>query len=121
MGGYKGYALSLLVEVLGGILSGAETPIFPGYDYMHNGVFVLAIEPSFFRPVSEYRRSVDHLFDSMKGALPAEHMEGALVPGDPERRQRAIREKHGIPLDEETWQEILGVATELGVRISFER
>ena len=36
--------------MLGGILSGAETPIFLDYEYMHNGVFVIAIQPTFFRP-----------------------------------------------------------------------
>src|SRR6202022_3388136 len=71
-GDYKGYALSLLVEVVGGSLSGAETPIFPQYQYMHHRVFVLAIAPSLFRPKSEYQSSVDFLFAGMKQALPAE-------------------------------------------------
>jgi len=119
MGGYKGYALSLLVEVLGGILSGAETPISPGYDYMHNGVFMLAIDPSFFRPLAEYSVAVDYLFDSVTKALAAEGMEGALIPGDPERRHMAIREKHGIPLDEQTWDEIVAVANELGLQLNL--
>jgi hydroxycarboxylate dehydrogenase B len=117
MGGYKGYALSLLVEVLGGIFSGAETPLFPGYDYMHNGVFMLAIDPTFFRPPSDYRAAVDFLFDSVRKALAADKMEGALIPGDPERRHKLIREKHGIPLDEQTWEEITGVAAELGLEL----
>ena len=55
-GEYKGYALALMVEVIGGILSGADTPIFPDYGRMHNGVFMLAIEPTFFRPQEEYTR-----------------------------------------------------------------
>jgi delta1-piperideine-2-carboxylate reductase len=37
-GNYKGHALSLLIEVLSGILSGGETPIFPNYNGLNMGL-----------------------------------------------------------------------------------
>jgi uncharacterized oxidoreductase len=117
-GEHKGYALSLLVEVVGGILSGADTPIFPNYKYMHNGVLVLVINPAFFRPEAEYKSAVDFLFNRVKQALPAQGMNGALIPVEPELKLKAIREKEGIPIDEETWAELLELAAALKVSIA---
>jgi uncharacterized oxidoreductase len=33
-----------------------------------------------------------------------------MIPGEPERRERAQRQKHGIPLDDQTWREICETA-----------
>jgi hydroxycarboxylate dehydrogenase B len=120
-GGHKGYALSLLVEVIGGILSGADTPIFPDYRYMHNGVFLLVVNPAFFRPEQEYLGSVDFLLTKIKQALPTWGSDAALLPGDPERRQRATRERDGISMDNETWAEIIATGKILGVDVEQAR
>ena len=73
-GGYKGYALALLVDVLGGILSGTGTPIFLNYEYRHNGVFVIAIQPTFVRPSLggpgfEFGPQSDGLMPTLSGEL----------------------------------------------------
>jgi uncharacterized oxidoreductase len=36
--------------------------------------------------------------------------EAVMVPGEPERRTRAERERRGIPLDRNTWQQLLEAA-----------
>jgi LDH2 family malate/lactate/ureidoglycolate dehydrogenase len=116
-GAHKGYALSLLVEVLGGLLSGAETPIFPDYQYMHNGVFMLAIDPSWFRPWTDYQSAVDFLFDAIKQARPAHGMSGALIPGEPESANLKLREEEGIPVDDATLRELSELAVKLKIEI----
>ena len=117
-GDYKGYALALMVEVLGGILSGADTPIFPDWGRMHNGVFMLAIEPTFFRPGEDYSKAVDFLFSAVKQALPAHGMDGALIPGEPERKRKAEREKNGVPVHNKTWQDIKVAAQNIGIDLT---
>jgi LDH2 family malate/lactate/ureidoglycolate dehydrogenase len=116
-GEHKGYALSLLVEILGGILSGGETPIFPDYKELNNGVFALVIEPGFFRPLTEYRPAVDYLFTMVKQALPAQGKQGALIPGEPEIASKALREKEGISIDDNTMAELKAIAASLKVSI----
>ena len=37
-----------------------------------------------------------------------------MVPGEPERRTRAERERQGIPLDRNTWQQLLEAARQAG-------
>ena len=109
-GDHKGFALSLLVEVLAGILSGANTPVSPDYARMQNGVFVLTIAPSFFRTVDAFVETVDRLFEAVEQVLPAEGREGVFLPGEPERRAKATRETEGIPIDDHTWAELQGLA-----------
>jgi LDH2 family malate/lactate/ureidoglycolate dehydrogenase len=116
-GHYKGYALSLLVEVLGGILSGGETPIFPDYKVLSNGVFAMAIEPDFFRPRTEFEASMDYFFGAIKNALPAQDSTGALIPGEPEIAQKAIHDKEGIRIDEATMAELTELAKSLAVSL----
>ena len=117
-GDHKGYALALMVEVIGGILSGADTPIFPDYEQMRNGVFMLAIEPTFFRPEEEYSKAVDFLFSAVTQALPVQGMDGALIPGEPERRRKAEREKNGVPVDDKTWKDIQVAAQKIGIDLT---
>jgi LDH2 family malate/lactate/ureidoglycolate dehydrogenase len=118
-GEYKGYALSLLIEVLGGILSGGETPIFPGYKMLNNGVLAIAIEPTFFRPREDYSAAVDYLFMRIKTALPALHSHGALIPGEIELARRAIVEKEGISIDGNTMAELSEIAASLGISLDL--
>ena len=119
-GNYKGYALSLLVEILGGILSGGETPIFPDYDVLNNGVFAITIEPTFFRARADYNTAIDYLFTSIKKAAPAQGSKGALIPGEPEAIQKAMREKDGILVDGTTWAELKKVAEQLAIPLDLD-
>jgi uncharacterized oxidoreductase len=40
--------------------------------------------------------------------------EGVKIAGEPERQSRAERETHGIPVDSNTWGDILLAAEKLG-------
>ncbi len=117
-GAYKGYALSLLIEVLAGILSGGETPIFPTYDGMNNG-FAIAIEPDFFRSRPEFEAAINYFFTSIKNGPPAEGSQGALIPGEPEILQKSIRAKEGILVDDNTLAELERVAQQLSVQLDL--
>lgn len=118
-GHYKGYALSLLIEVLGGILSGGETPIFPNYNGLSNGVFAITIEPAFFRRQADYDAAVNYLFTAIKKTQPAQASKGALIPGEPEVIQKAIREKEGILIDDNTLAELKQAAEQLAVELDL--
>ena len=48
------------------------------------------------------------------GARPDEPV---LIPGDPERRNRAERLADGVPIDDETWREIAAAARGINVLI----
>ena len=117
-GSYKGYALSLLIEVLGGVLSGGDTPIFPNYDGMNNG-FAIAIEPEFFRSRPDFEVAINYLFSSIKAAPAAQGSQGALIPGEPESIQKSIRLREGILVDDNTLSELKKVAEQLSAEVNL--
>ena len=49
------------------------------------------------------------------GANPGDIAETVLLPGDPERRARAVRRRDGIEVEDPTVAELMAVAEEFGV------
>jgi hydroxycarboxylate dehydrogenase B len=113
-GAHKGYGLALVTDVFAGILGGIEQH---QRDRISAGTFILAFDPSVFRPLADIAGDVASLGDEMRAVPPAPGFIEVLVPGDPERRSRARREVEGIPLPEDTWERLLKTASELGVEV----
>jgi len=111
---HKGYALSLLVEFLGGILTGNGCPalgnVRPG-----NGVLFLVLDISAFRPPAEYFGDGMRLAGAVKAVPPAPGFQEVLLPGEPEQRMEAERRSHGILVDDATWALLSEDAAHLGV------
>jgi len=114
MAGHKGTALSLVVEVLAGILSGAGA-ITPRPGPVLNGVFLLLVEVERFLPLADFTRQVAELVAFVKSAEVAPGVSEVMVPGEPEARSEAARRADGVPVEEETWRQIEVIAAELGV------
>jgi uncharacterized oxidoreductase len=109
--GYRGFALSLLVEVLGGTLGGLNIKV----DQPGNGVGFMVINASAFMPLDYFYQLIEELRDYIKSSKPAEGFGEVLMPGEPESRTARDRKQNGIPLDDVTWQAILNCAHEHGV------
>lgn len=114
-GGHRGYALSLAVEVLSGILSGAgfANPQ-PGPEEM-NGLFVLALNVAWFMPPDQFLAEVDRLTAYVKSAKPQPGAEPIHIPGERSRIEAARRVQEGIRLDEKTCAVLSEVFTSLGL------
>jgi uncharacterized oxidoreductase len=114
-GGHKGYALSLAVEVLTGILSGSgfSRPA-PGPEEM-TGLVLLALNPDWFMPAEEFRRQVDQLIDYVKSSRPRPGTPAVLVPGEPDRLEAERRSREGIPLNAKTVEALRALCQTLGV------
>ena len=52
---------------------------------------------------------------------PARPDEPVLIPGDPERRTRAERIANGVPIDDETWRELVAAARGINVLVEAPR
>jgi hydroxycarboxylate dehydrogenase B len=118
MAGYKGYALGLLAEVLGGLVTGAGTPILPKSGYqVGNGVFFIALSIAAFRPLAEFAREVGELSETLKATPPLAEGGEVLLPGEPEQRMKARRLADGIDISDEIWQKTVEAARGVGVVI----
>ena len=101
--GYKGFGLGLLVDLLAGGLSGAGTS---GSGKGGGNAFtIIAISPEPFVGVSHFEQEADALIEWVKSSRLAPGFDEILVPGEIERRS-AEQRKSGIPVDDETWQQI---------------
>jgi LDH2 family malate/lactate/ureidoglycolate dehydrogenase len=122
-GGYKGFGVATVVEVLGGVLSGGlfGTDVPPMKDFgrepLITSAFYLALDPERFMPLEEFRARVDRLVDQVKASEPASGVEEVLIAGEPEARCKAERLRDGIPLSAVVRDELRAVARELAVGI----
>ncbi len=115
MAGHKGFALSLLADLIGASLSGADTYASP---QDQTGSFMIAIDVEAFRPLAEYKAVVDRRLDEIKDVPPAPGFGEVLIPGEPEQRTRSVREREGIPLPDKTWQALVETGRQLGVEVA---
>jgi uncharacterized oxidoreductase len=115
-GGHKGYGLSMMIELLGGVLSGIAPSATSAY-HGGNGTLLMALNVGAFTPFERYRDEVEELCAAIKASPPAEGFDEVLLPGEPERRARALRSEQGVSLADQTWNEIAKLAAELGVEI----
>ena len=108
LGGHKGYALAVLVDVLSAVLSGANWgPFAPAFAIEQTpgrsvglgiGHFFGALRIDGFIEPEEFKRQVDDLVRTLRATPPAPGTGGPLIPGDPEREAEEVRGRDGIPL-----------------------
>jgi len=109
--GYRGFALSLLVEILGGLLGGSRiTAHQPG-----NGVSFIVLNIEAFLPRGEFDSMIHELREYIKSSPPSPGFDEVNLPGEPDFRRKEQRLRDGIPIDETTWSQILDVAAAAGV------
>jgi uncharacterized oxidoreductase len=114
-GGYKGYGLGLVAEVLAGALTGSGCSQ-PGKTRLEQGMLSIILDPAVFGVQEHFLDEVKCFVDFVKSSEKVSPTAEILVPGDVERRNRAERMAHGIELDENTWQQIAACAQALGIR-----
>ena len=111
IGGHKGYGLTLIMEVLAGVLTGAGF----GWDNRREhtasmvkpanfGHFFMAIDPELFLPSSEFTARVDRLIEQTKAGDRAEAAQEILIPGESELRARERNLREGVPLRPSTYR-----------------
>ncbi|KAI1774758.1 putative malate/L-lactate dehydrogenase [Hypoxylon cercidicola] len=107
MGGPKGSALAIMMDVFSGVLSGTlPGSAFAGgvtgpYDPSKEsdvGHFLVAIKPDLFMSLDEFRERMDFLYQRVVGSDKAAGVERIYYPGEIEQLTEEERKKMGIPL-----------------------
>jgi uncharacterized oxidoreductase len=112
--GHKGFALSLLVEILGSALAGLSST---DPSRIGNGVCLIVVDPSAFCPLDEFRRLMDETIAYIKSSPPAAGFDEVLVPGELEFRTLRHRQKTGFPVDTFTLEAMREHGARLGVDV----
>lgn len=123
LGGAKGYALALMVEVLAGVLSGAGVAhevgrMYDDWDRPQDvGHLVLALDPEAFLGREAFLRRMENLWKAIKATPPAPGFAEVFLPGERELRLREERQVLGVPLEETALQSLQVLAERYGVAL----
>jgi LDH2 family malate/lactate/ureidoglycolate dehydrogenase len=123
LGGYKGYALAVMVELLCGVLPGAGVRhgvggLYTGADVEQDvGHFHLAIDPARTVGREQFALVLGGLLGELRAIPPAPGFDEVLAPGDPEVRARARRERDGVPIEPALWRTLNELSRELEVPV----
>ena len=117
VGDHKGSGLALIAEILAGALvnGGTCVPDNQKTGTIHNNMLSIIMNPAALGNVDYFRSELSGITEYVKSARPAQGVEKVLVPGDPERQSMVKRGAKGIPIDEQTWQEIITSAGSVGI------
>ncbi|KAI3546668.1 malate/L-lactate dehydrogenase [Colletotrichum abscissum] len=121
MGGPKGSALAIMMDVFSGVFSGSA---FAGhvtnpYDPSKPadvGHFLVAIKPDLFMSLDDFRERMDYLYQRVVGSDKAAGVDRIYFPGEIEQLQQQEREKTGIPLVQAEIDALNEEATKVGAK-----
>jgi LDH2 family malate/lactate/ureidoglycolate dehydrogenase len=99
---YKGYGLSVMVNILGSCLSGATLITDPMHTKKPQGNDIghcfIAINPELFREPGEFAADVGRLCDDLRATKPVDPAQPVMVAGDPQWKNAQTRLQNGIPV-----------------------
>jgi uncharacterized oxidoreductase len=107
--GYKGTGLSVIVEILCGLLTGLGFGIEPSGRH-NDGCFLACFNVDAFRPLAEFRHEVAEFARYLEATPPAAGSSGVLYPGEIEHLREQQRRRDGIEVEDATWTKLRTLA-----------
>ena len=112
---HKGYALSISVDVLTGILTGTGwSKLLPVHTTQAAHSFV-ALRIDAFADPETFHRDLGAMLDTLRASAPMDGADRVLVPGDREAAARRDREANGVPVPDVVLAELDGLAADTGI------
>jgi uncharacterized oxidoreductase len=112
--GYKGTGLSVMVEILCGLLTGLGFGIDPNGAH-NDGCFLAVFKVDAFRPLKEFKAEVAEFARYLKSAAPSKGSSGIYYPGEIEHLKEVQRRREGIEVEDATWQKLADLARANGL------
>ena len=120
-GGPKGYAISLMIDIMAGALTGAGfgpriNSLYDNFDEPQNvGAFFQLVDIGHFTDPATFKARVDRMIEEIKSSRKAQGTEELFLPGEIEHRTEEERERSGIPVGAETVAQLREVGRSCGV------
>jgi len=114
-GEHKGYGLAVACELLGGALTGGGVTDYDNKTQRRvlNGMISIVIDAARLGTQDAFRKDAKSFLAWLRASRTAPGQDRVRIAGEPEREYRAVRERDGIPVDDETWKEIRAAAGRL--------
>lgn len=121
MGEYKGYGLSLVTDVLTGVLGGGGYGTIPYRDPARQEVAhqFIAYEIDWFMARDAFYANLRDFMRMVKASRPRPGVKEILLPGELEWRRQQEKLRTGVPLDPEVYDDLKQLAGEVGVTWPF--
>jgi uncharacterized oxidoreductase len=119
-GEHKGSGLALICELLGGALSGGKTwsGKADGSRKVLNSMFSIIVDPNKMGTGENLAREMESFVAWHTASPPAEGVAKVRIAGEPEREWKKQRLIDGIPVDPNTWQEIVDAGAKVGLPLA---
>ncbi len=118
LGGHKGFGLSLMVDILCGVLSasafGPGISDEPGSSARVSHFFA-ALQIASFRDPVAFRQDMDRMLADLRNSPPAEGATRVYFAGLKELESEAMCEQRGVPLTRKVYDQLVEVGTARGV------
>lgn len=121
MGGPKGSAIALFVDVIAGILSGSQYG--PDIKSFHTpsgktgvGAALMAIDIQKVMSLDEFSKKIKAYFQRLKKVKLAKGVSEIFIPGEIEQRKEITSNNEGINLDDKTYEKINSLMNNLGLK-----
>ena len=114
-GEHKGYGLAVACELLGGALTGGGVTDYDNKTQRRvlNGMLSILIDPTRLKTQEKYIRDSKSFLAWLRSSRAAPGHDRVRIAGEPEREYKEKRQRDGIPVDDETWNEIRAAAAKL--------
>jgi LDH2 family malate/lactate/ureidoglycolate dehydrogenase len=117
-GSHKGYGMSVMVQVMSSILSGAGFTMGARGPGAFNHYFA-AYNVEAFLPADEFKESMDEFLQALRETPPIPGQERVYYGGLPEAEELVERRAHGIPLHQEVVGWFRHISHELSLPVLF--
>jgi LDH2 family malate/lactate/ureidoglycolate dehydrogenase len=119
MAGHKGYAISLMMDVLSGVLTGSAFGAAVGGPYQAErrsgcGHLFIALDVAAFGDPDGFARRMEQLVAEVKSVPPAQGFDEVLYPGELEARAAREHLGAGLSLPRQTVEDLRRLADTTG-------
>lgn len=125
LGGAKGYGLAFMVDILSGILTGANwgphiNDLYSDFQEPQNaGQFFILFRPDLFLEMSEFKSRMDQAIQEIHSIERAPGFSRIYIPGEMESELYRRRIREGVPLGKEIIHELMELGNALGINGDF--
>jgi LDH2 family malate/lactate/ureidoglycolate dehydrogenase len=120
-GGVKGSVLATLMDLMSGVLTGAnfggevKSLYFDHSEPQNVGHMFFAIKPDLFLSLDDFGARMDAFYDRIKALPRAAGIDEIMMPGEPEQRREDERRRAGIPVTGNVVADLIAAGAGAGV------
>jgi len=126
IGDYKGFGLSMVIDILCALLSGmpfgkeiSSMYLSPLHEKRFLGQFVMALDIARFVNVNTFKRRLKKEMDMIRRQPAKNPRKPVMVPGDPEKLAFKERLRKGIPVSKPELKAIEEICKEQGIKFNI--